>query len=150
MKGEHRKIPDTNISPLSILKTQSFLHPNSNKNIMTTHHRASQIPPHYDPTTNTSPSPQPPAIHTPFPIQPSKHIKSKTILQNKTVIKIDYQLLGKPPQIEYLFLLLIPDPQKSPPNKIVLPDNFITTINEIIQRSPPPPSGTKFRFEMSN
>ena len=39
------------------------------------------------------------------------------------------------------------------PNKswqTVLPEKFITTINYIIQSSPPPLSGTKFRFEISN
>ena len=118
MKGVHRKISDTNISPLSILKFPSILHPNYNTIIRTTPHRVSLIIPQHDQTTNTSLPPLPSAIHTPFPIQPSKHIKSKTILQNKTVIKIDYQLLGKPPQIEDLFLLLITDPQEAPPNKI--------------------------------
>ena len=118
MKGEHRKIPDTNISPLSILKPPSFLHPNSKKNIMTTHHRASQISPHHDPKTNTSISPRPLATHTPCPTQPSKHSKSKPILQNKIGIKIDSQLLGKPPQIKDPLLLLIPKPQEDSPNKI--------------------------------
>ena len=32
----------------------------------------------------------------------------------------------------------------------LLPNNFINTIDEIIQRSLPPPSSTHFRFEMSN
>ena len=118
IKGVHRKISDTNISPLSTLKPQSILHPKSNKNIRTTHHRVSQIPPHYDPTTNTSPSPRPPAIHTPCPIQPSKHSKSKPTLQNKIGIKIDSQLLSKPPQIKDLLLLLLKNPQEAPPNKI--------------------------------
>ena len=80
MKGEHRKIPDTNISPLSNLK--------------------------------------PPSIHTPCPTQPSKHSKSKQIIQNKIGIKIDSQLLRKPPQTKYLLLLLLPNPQEAPPNKI--------------------------------
>ena len=118
MKGVHSKIPDTNISPLSILKYQYILHPNSNTIISTTPHIVSLITPHHDQTTNTSLPPRPSAIHTPFPIQPSKHIKSKPILQNKIGIKMDSQLLGKPPQIEDLFLLLITDPQKAPPNKI--------------------------------
>ena len=118
MKGEHRKIPDTNISPLSILKPPSFLHPKSKKNVMTTHHRASQIPPHYNPTTNTSPSPRPLATHTPCPIQTSKHSKSKPILQNKIGIKTDSQLLGKPPHIKDLLLLMLPNPQEALPKKI--------------------------------
>ena len=118
MKGEHRKIPDTNISPLSIFKPPSFLHANSNKNIMTTHHIVSQIPPNYDPMTNTSPSPRPLNIHTPCPIQPSKHSKSKPILQNKIGIKIDSQLIGKHPQTKDFLLILLPNPQESPPNKI--------------------------------
>ena len=80
MNGEHRKIPDTNISPLSNLK--------------------------------------PPSIHTPCPNQPSKQSKSKPILQNKIGIIIDSQLLGKPPQTKELLLLLIPNPQEAPPNKI--------------------------------
>ena len=118
MKGIHRKIPDPNISPLSILKSPYILHPNSNTIIRTTLHRVSLIPPHYDQTTNTSLPPQPSAIHTPCTIQPSKRIKSKPIIQNKIGIKINSQLLGKPPQIEDLLLLLLPDPQESPPNKI--------------------------------
>ena len=97
MKGVHRKIPETNISPLSILKPPSILHPKSKKDIMTTHHRVSQITANYNPTTNTSPSPQQSAIHTPCPIQYSKQIKSKQMIQNKIEIKIDSQLLGKPP-----------------------------------------------------
>ena len=118
MKGVHRKIPDTNISPLSILKPPSILHPKSNRNFRTFHHRVSLITPHYNPTTNTNPSPRPSSIHTLCPIQTSKHSKSKLILQNKIGIKIDSQLIGKPPQIKYLLLLLLPNPQEAPPNKI--------------------------------
>ena len=117
MKGLHRKTPDGNIAPLSVFKPPSILHPNSNKNIRTTHHRVSQIPPHYDPTTNTSPSLQLQAIHNPCPIQPSTYSKSKPILQNKMGIKIDSHILGKPQQIKNLLILLLPNTQEAPLNK---------------------------------
>ena len=118
MKGVHRKIPETNISPPSILKPPSILHPKSKIYIMTTHHIVSQITAHYDPMTNTSPSPQQSAIHNPYPIQPSKHRKYNPIFQKKIGIKIDSQLLGKPPKVKDLLLLLLRNPQEAPPNKI--------------------------------
>ena len=80
MKGEHRKIPDTKISPLSNLK--------------------------------------PPSVHTPCTTQPSKRSKSKPILHNKIGIKTDSKILGKPPQTKDLLLLLLPNTQEAPPNKI--------------------------------
>ena len=61
---------------------------------------------------------KPPSIHTPCPTQSSKQSKSKPILQNKIGINIDSQLLGKTPQTKDLLLLLIPNLQEAPPNKI--------------------------------